>query len=170
MQNQLSQAELAAKLGVAKSTISMYEVGKREPDFTTLKKITTLFHVDMNYLLGSPNISSQHSLTKKDERDIAKDLEIIMKKLSDRENGPASFDGTEISEADQEMFAAQVEIMLRRLKMINKEKYNPHKNNKSNISLKHHDIVNGSSSQKDPLLPTDTEGYHFSKENRINKK
>lgn len=131
MQNKLSQAELASKLGVAKSTISMYEVGKREPDFSTLEKIAKLFHVDMNYLLGPLNASQKHTLTSKDERDIAKDLEIIMKKLSDRENGPASYDGTEISEADQEMFAAQVEIMLRRLKLINKEKYNSHKNRES---------------------------------------
>lgn len=48
----LSQAELADKLGVAKSTISMYEVGKREPDFETLESIADLFNVDMNFLLG----------------------------------------------------------------------------------------------------------------------
>lgn len=48
----LSQAELADKLGVAKSTISMYEVGKREPDFETLEAIADLFNVDMNFLLG----------------------------------------------------------------------------------------------------------------------
>lgn len=48
----LSQAEVAQKLGVAKSTISMYEVGKREPDFKTLESIANLFHVDMNFLLG----------------------------------------------------------------------------------------------------------------------
>lgn len=48
----LSQAELADKLGVAKSTISMYEAGKREPDFETLEAIADLFNVDMNFLLG----------------------------------------------------------------------------------------------------------------------
>lgn len=48
----LSQAELAEKLGVAKSTISMYEVGRREPDFETLEAIADLFNVDMNFLLG----------------------------------------------------------------------------------------------------------------------
>ena len=35
MRNGLSQSELAEKLGVSASTISMYEVGKREPDFET---------------------------------------------------------------------------------------------------------------------------------------
>jgi len=52
MRENLSQAELAKKLGVAKSTISMYEVGKREPDLKTLETIAGLFHVDMNFLLG----------------------------------------------------------------------------------------------------------------------
>ena len=43
MRENLSQSELADKLGVAKSTISMYEVGKREPDFETLEAIADFF-------------------------------------------------------------------------------------------------------------------------------
>ena len=126
-----SQAELAKKLGVAKSTISMYEVGKRQPDFETLEAISDLFNVDMNFLLGKQKSENQNRvLTSKDERDIAKDLERIMQKLSNEEDGPASFDGEDIPEADREMFAAQVEIMLRRLKGINKELYNPNENKK----------------------------------------
>lgn len=56
----LSQSELAEKLGVAKSTISMYEVGKREPDFVTLEAISDFFNVDMNYLLGKIGSENQH--------------------------------------------------------------------------------------------------------------
>lgn len=48
----LSQSELADRLGVSKSTISMYEVGKREPDFETLETIADFFNVDINFLLG----------------------------------------------------------------------------------------------------------------------
>lgn len=48
----LSQSELANKLGISKSTISMYEVGKREPDFETLEAIADFFNVDINFLLG----------------------------------------------------------------------------------------------------------------------
>lgn len=39
MRENLSQSELAEKLGVSASTISMYEVGKREPDFETEEAI-----------------------------------------------------------------------------------------------------------------------------------
>ena len=50
--NNLTQAELAKKLGVAASTVGMYERGQREPDFETLEKIATYFSVNMNTLLG----------------------------------------------------------------------------------------------------------------------
>lgn len=48
----MSQAQLAAALGISKSSISMYELGKRQPDFETLRSIAVFFSVDMNYLLG----------------------------------------------------------------------------------------------------------------------
>ena len=50
--NNLTQAELAKKLGVAPSTVGMYERGQREPDFETLEKIANCFSVNMNTLLG----------------------------------------------------------------------------------------------------------------------
>lgn len=76
------------------------------------------------------NTGTDEGLTEKDNKDIAKDLENIMNKLANDEDGPASYDGENIPEDDREMFAAQLEIMLRRLKTINKEKYNPNKNKK----------------------------------------
>lgn len=57
----LSQQELANHLGVAKSTISMYEQGRREPDFNSLRKIADLFQVDMNCLLGSPDAAESYT-------------------------------------------------------------------------------------------------------------
>lgn len=52
MYNSLSQSELADKIGVSPSTISMYEVGKREPDFETEEKIADFFNTDLNTLRG----------------------------------------------------------------------------------------------------------------------
>lgn len=48
----LSQSDLAKRLGVSTSTISMYEVGKREPDFETEEKIADFFNTDLNILRG----------------------------------------------------------------------------------------------------------------------
>ena len=70
----LSQSELADKLGVAKSTISMYEVGKREPDFETLEAIADLFNVDMNFLLGKEGSENDDHYYLNDEtRQIAQE-------------------------------------------------------------------------------------------------
>ena len=48
----ISQAELATRLGMSKSTIGMYEVGQTDPSIVALKQIARFFHVDACYLLG----------------------------------------------------------------------------------------------------------------------
>ena len=65
--------------------------------------------------------------TAKDNRDIAKDLDSIMEKLTAGEDGPASYNGEELSPEAAELFRDELEIALKRLKIINKEKYTPKK-------------------------------------------
>lgn len=48
----LTMKSLGAIIGVAESTISQYESGKREPDFSTLQKLADYFNVSVDYLLG----------------------------------------------------------------------------------------------------------------------
>lgn len=48
----LTQEKFAAIIGVARSTIAMYETNKSEPDFNILRKIADYFHVTTDYLLG----------------------------------------------------------------------------------------------------------------------
>lgn len=48
----LSQSELAERLGISKSSVSMYEQGRREPDFHVLGMIADFFQVDADYLMG----------------------------------------------------------------------------------------------------------------------
>lgn len=57
----LSQSQLAKIIGVSASTISMYEVGKREPDFETEEKIADHFNVSLSNLRGK---SETHSPTR----------------------------------------------------------------------------------------------------------
>lgn len=47
-----SQKEVAEKIGVAKSTYSLYESGGREPNVQTIKKIADTFNVSADELLG----------------------------------------------------------------------------------------------------------------------
>ena len=51
----LSQQELATRLGISKSAVSMYEQGRREPDFDILNKIADIFQVDADYLSRLPH-------------------------------------------------------------------------------------------------------------------
>lgn len=44
--------ELGIEIGVAESTISQYETGKRQPDYETLLKLSEYFGVSVDYLLG----------------------------------------------------------------------------------------------------------------------
>ena len=53
-----TQDDLSKRLGISKSTISMYENGNREPDFETLELIADFFNVDMNYLIGKTTVAS----------------------------------------------------------------------------------------------------------------
>lgn len=57
-EDNLTQKELAAKLGLAFSTISMYERGIREPDFETTEAIADYFNVSMDFLLGKSTNSA----------------------------------------------------------------------------------------------------------------
>ncbi|CZR81522.1 TPA: helix-turn-helix transcriptional regulator [Clostridioides difficile] len=48
----LNQRDLAKKLNIGNSTLAMYELDKREPDFKTLEKIADFFNVSVDYLFG----------------------------------------------------------------------------------------------------------------------
>lgn len=56
IENNLTQLGLAKKLGISKSTISMYENGNREPNFEILEALADIFNVDIDYLHGRTDI------------------------------------------------------------------------------------------------------------------
>lgn len=124
----LAQTALEKELGFSRGSIG--KLRKGSTSIERLQKIADYFGVSVKYLSTGEEEQEKPTLTSKDEKDIAKDLENLMDKLRSGEDGPASFEGTDIPEADQELFAGQLELMLRRLKVINKEKYNPNKNKK----------------------------------------
>lgn len=50
----ITMKELGKVLGVAESTISQYELDKRQPDNKTLLSLADFFGVSVDYLLGKP--------------------------------------------------------------------------------------------------------------------
>ena len=90
-----------------------------------VQKLADYFGVTVDYLMtgNAPHKEKAQGLTAKDERDIAKDLNNIMQKLTSGEAGPASYDGEELDPEAADLFRDELELALKRLKVINKEKY-----------------------------------------------
>ncbi len=92
-----------------------------------MQKIADYFGVTIDYFMTGKDVSASQDLTPRDNRDIAKDLDNIMEKLTAGEDGPASYNGEELSPEAAELFRDELEIALKRLKIINKKKYTPKK-------------------------------------------
>ena len=67
----MSQAELGEKIGVKKSTVSMYERGERKPSYEVLEAIADCFNVDMDFLTGKSAVERKYTYdpSKKDLSD-----------------------------------------------------------------------------------------------------
>ena len=65
--NGLTMKQLGQQIGLAESTISQYETGKRSPDNETLLKLGEIFGVTVGYILGSEekeNTPGEQTLTE----------------------------------------------------------------------------------------------------------
>ena len=51
----ITQSELAKKIGISRSALSLYEIEKREPDIDTLNRLASYFNVWVDYLSGHSN-------------------------------------------------------------------------------------------------------------------
>ena len=67
-----TQVSLAETLGVSKGTVAMWETGKRTPDFETLIRLSDLFDVRTDYILGKSNDSSSAKLSDDDIEQLAR--------------------------------------------------------------------------------------------------
>ena len=128
----LAITALERELGFGRGSIGKLRTGNTTLE--RLQKIADYFGVTVNYLTTCQEDSlpkeKSSELTARDNRDIAKDLDSIMTKLSNREDGPVSYNGENLSDESIDLFKEELEIALKRLKLINKEKYNPNKNKK----------------------------------------
>ena len=139
----LKQVDLMERGNFDKGQLSSWLSGKYKPRQINIDKLAEILNIDEAWLMGYDVPMKRKSdeekvvgktqsteLTTKDTRDIKKDLDRIIEQLTSQEYGPAAYDGEELSPEAAELFRDELEIALRRLKLINKEKYNPHKNKK----------------------------------------
>ncbi|MBO6178924.1 MAG: helix-turn-helix transcriptional regulator [Selenomonadaceae bacterium] len=57
--SEISQTEMAARLGILQSSYSKYEIGTRKPDYEVLKRIANIFNVSIDYLLENYNYDAR---------------------------------------------------------------------------------------------------------------
>ena len=62
----MTQVQLAEELGVSKGTVALWEIGKREPNFETLNRLSDIFDKRIDYILGYSNDASSPQLTEED--------------------------------------------------------------------------------------------------------
>ena len=123
----LSMKELGEIIGVAESTISQYETGKREPDFETLLKLGEFFNVSVEYLLRGVSFSEGKAptLNKKDERDIARRLEETLNLLESSD--ALMFDGEPLDQESMDLLKTSLQNQYTLAKKIAKQKFTPKK-------------------------------------------
>lgn len=125
----LKDADVAKATGITKSTFSDWKSGRSKPKPEKLQKIADLFGVTMEYLTTGED-SNQLDLTMKDKKDIAKELESIMEKLDNGDDGPVRYNGQVIDDNSRILLRNALELGLTQLKVENKKLYNPNKNKK----------------------------------------
>lgn len=145
----VSGAQMSRDLGMSRSFMTELRKGRaKSVKMETAQRIADYFNVSVDYLLGNVNdpflyadyarsaaeindtseYEKTPTLTKKDERDIAKSLEAIMADLE--HSGDLMFDGDPMTEEARQSMRNAIELGLKAVKLMNKETYNPNKNKK----------------------------------------
>ncbi|MCB5875865.1 helix-turn-helix domain-containing protein [Blautia producta] len=122
-------SKLEKDLGFSNGYISQLKKGVFPAD--RLKKIADYLDTSIEYLMTGKNSSlDKAELTAKDEREIGRDLDRIMKEIRNGEDGPLFYNGVEMDEKSLILLENAIEYALRESKKENKVKYNPYKNKK----------------------------------------
>lgn len=115
-------SKLEKDLGFSNGYIGQLRKGVFPSD--RLSMIAEYLDVTIEYLMtGSEAKDSNPEITRRDERDIAKDLDNIMAKIRSGEDGPLRYNGEVIDDESLALLESAIGTSLRHLKIINKKKY-----------------------------------------------
>lgn len=78
----MKQEDLGKKVGLSASTIGMYEQQRRQPDNDMLLKLSEIFDVSIDYLLGKTEIKNYHNPFNDD---IEKEIYIKLKNMDKKQ-------------------------------------------------------------------------------------
>ena len=118
----VSCKKAAEEIGLSNSITTKWKKTGAIPGGETLHRIAAYFGVSTDYLLGK---ESTPTLTEKDRRDIARDLEDIMAHLET--SGDLMFYGDPMSDEARESIRAAMKLGLEAAQVKNKERFTPKK-------------------------------------------
>lgn len=75
--SELTQKQVAERIGVTKSMISAYEINIRQPSYEVLLKLSNLYKVTTDFILGNTSAFNEYSLDGLTEEQIETVLKII---------------------------------------------------------------------------------------------
>lgn len=113
----MSQKDLANKLKVSASAISMYERGERTPDIDIIKKICTIFNVDSDYLIGRKDNKNEIII-----EDLGNIYDDILELLEDDDSIAFYGDVTKLNQEQREILKSAIKHAIDMTNtMVNKE-------------------------------------------------
>lgn len=127
----LKQSDLVEKTGIGKSSISTYLSGEYQPKQDKIIKLSNALDVNPSWLMGydvpmvDNNLNNTPNLTQKDEKDIAKKMNLILEQIDTQD--ALMFDGEPLDEESKELLRISLENSMRMAKVIAKQKYTPKK-------------------------------------------
>lgn len=116
-ENNMTQEDVAKKLGITRAAVGLYEQGKRNVDNETLMKLSDIFGVSVDYLLGGTNERSSADKIKKALTDDP-ELSDAWEKISQREDLQLLFKQT------KDMDESSIRQVIRIIKAIEDEESN----------------------------------------------
>lgn len=121
-EKKMTVAELERKLNFAQGSISKWS--KQSPSSERLQKVADFFDVSADYLLGRTDKRRYYDLT---EKDIQRELELIIENMKNSEAIAFSKDTEELSPEARAAILSSIEESLRIGKALAKKKFTPKK-------------------------------------------
>ena len=122
-ERKITISQLERDCGFANGYLNPKKMSKISYDRAVV--IAQYLGISADDILNGPENNKTPVLTKKDERDISKDLEAIMADLE--HSGDLMFDGDPMSAEARESMRNAIELGLKAVKLLNKETYTPNK-------------------------------------------
>ena len=115
-----TRQDMCDALGVKYTTFTDWVKGNSYPRIDKIELMANYFGISKADLVEDR--SDDSSLTARDERDIAKDLDRIMGEIQKGDDGPLYYNGVEIDNASLSLLENAIEYALRETKKENKVK------------------------------------------------